>query len=338
MKIAFFQPPTAQSLGGIAAALRPLEATLQGLGHEIVRDLEGQPEVVHFHGLWQRPHLKLARTCRERGIPYLVSPHGMLEPWAFRSKRWKKHPYFYLLERPFLRKAAAVLGTSQLEVKNLRAKLSTTHLVALPLGLTDSARPAHQAARQALSFQPEEKILLYLSRIDRKKGLDILLRALAATPLTSARLVVVGGGDPTYLQECRHLAETHAHDLPPIDWMGEVWGQERWPFLQAADLFCLPTHSENFGLAVLEALQVGTPVLTTCQTPWPSLMAGVAGGYFCRPEVESVASALVEFAKAPAWADSDRSVLANWAHSQFSWDKLAQDYEALYREVASRRG
>jgi glycosyltransferase involved in cell wall biosynthesis len=93
-----------------------------------------------------------------------------------------------------------------------------------------------------------------------KKGLDLLLRALAVTELPEmSRLVIVGGGDPYYVSKLRSLAASLADRLPKIDWVGEVWGAARWPYFQGANLFCLPTHSENFGLAVLEACQVGTP-------------------------------------------------------------------------------
>ncbi len=334
MKIAFFQPPAAQSAGGIAAAIHPLETNLQDLGHKVVHSLEDQPDLVHFHGLWQPAHLSLARTCRARGLPYLVSPHGMLEPWAFRSKRWKKYPYFFLGERPYLKRAAALLGTSPLEADHLREMVPGVRVVSLPLGLTDSARPDYLTARSALNWKPAEKILLYLSRVDRKKGLDILLQALAETSPPSARLVIVGGGHPAYLRHCHRLATQHAPTLPPIDWMGEVWGAGRWPFLQGADLFCLPTHSENFGLAVLEALQVGTPVLTTRHTPWPGFMEHQEGGYFCDSERESVRAALRQFGESPAWPESKRAPLAAWARGAFDWSALIPKYEALYREIA----
>src|SRR4029434_11266956 len=98
---------------------------------------------------------------------------------------------------------------------------------------------------------------------------DLLLDALATTELPpETRLVIVGGGEPAYVHSLRSAANSLATRLPRIDWIGEIWGDARWPYLQGADLFCLPSHSENFGLTLLEACQVGTPVLTTTATPW----------------------------------------------------------------------
>lgn len=334
MKISFLQPPAAQSAGGITAALGPLEAALRELGHTISPDLAADTDVAHFHGLWQFPHHALARHCRQRGIPYLVSPHGMLEPWAFRSKRWKKLPFFHVLEKPYLRSAAALLTTSRIESDNLSKRVAHQRIVALPLGLTGPARPDYESSRRALGWDPREKVLLYLSRIDRKKGLDILLEALVDAAVSGVRLVIVGGGASDYVRNCQRIARERADRLPPVDWAGEIWGEARWPYLQGADLFCLPTHSENFGLAVLEALQVGTPVLTTRLTPWPDLMNGREGAFFCQPERTSVKEALTAFGESKTWTETQRAELANWAHDEFNWCALGIRYGALYREVA----
>jgi len=282
MTVYFFEPPMPQKVGGLDLAIRTLRSYLIEAGTAIKNETEFQAQgdnspnetVVHFHGLWQPQFLKASRRCRSRNIPYVVSPHGMLEPWAWKHKRWKKWPYFLLFERNHLLRAASLLATSDMEAGNLRRFFPRARCSVIPLGLPDSHLPDHAGARQSLGWQPNEKILLFLSRIHPKKGLDLLLNSLADLDRQShpgIRLVVVGGGDAVYVSRLRALADERKSKLPRIDWLGEIWGKEKWSYLQGADLFCLTSFSENFGLAVLEALQVGTRVLTTNTVPWQFL-------------------------------------------------------------------
>src|SRR2546423_6144302 len=248
----------------------------------------------------------------------------MLEPWAWKHKRWKKWPYFQFFEKRHLAGARRLIATSDAEANNLRALLPSSHCAVVPLGLTSASKgPDYQRAREALGWNDSEQIILFLSRIHTKKGLHLLLGALAriGPELTqSARLVIVGGGEHAYV---RKLKRFHAHNrsrLPRIDWIGEVWTDEKWMYLQGADLFCLPSYSENFGLAILEALQVGTRVLTTNQTPWGTFLSSDAG-HVVDPTQEAIASALMEqLTKATPWSLRQRDSLAEKIHRKFSWD------------------
>jgi len=336
LKVHFLQPPPEQRAGGLDAAIAAMCAALQRTGVTVVGDEPeaGAGSVVHFHGLWQPGHALLSRRCAEEGIPTVVSPHGMLEAWAWRHKRWKKFPYFHLVEKHHLRRARALLATAPAEAARIRDLLPHTRVEVLPLGLTGDARPDYERARAERRWRPEERVLLFLSRIHVKKGLELLLGALAQGPARpNTRLVVVGGGEAGYLGQLRALAREHHARLPIIDWVGEVWGSERWSYFQGADLFCLPSYSENFGLAVLEALQVGTPALTTTTTPW-ALALGEGRGYIAEPTVTSVKRQLDRFFAAPVWSPARRAQLADWAWARYHWDALAASYVELYRSVA----
>src|SRR5689334_14556329 len=98
MNVHFFQPPPEQLTGGLDAAITSLREALTRIGVAVDDALPEHAGVAHFHGLWQPAHARFARECRRRGVPYVVSPHGMLEPWAWRHKWWKKWPYFHLVE------------------------------------------------------------------------------------------------------------------------------------------------------------------------------------------------------------------------------------------------
>jgi glycosyltransferase involved in cell wall biosynthesis len=258
----------------------------------------------------------------------------MLEPWAWNHRWWKKRPYYWLVERGHLHRANAILATAAPEAVRIRQMLPSQRVDAIPLGLTDeSAAPDYGAAREALGWGSDETVFLFLSRLHPKKGLDLLLRALAVTELPEkSRLVVVGGGDASYVSKLQSLAASLAHRLPKVDWIGEVWGAARWPYFQGANLFCLPTHSENFGIAVLEACQVGTPSLTTTTTPWSQWLSGERG-FIAEPTVESVARQLQAYLHHPNDSAYRRADLAQWTQEQFSWATLAPRFEEFYRSL-----
>jgi glycosyltransferase involved in cell wall biosynthesis len=239
------------------------------------------------------------------------------------------------VERGHLRRANCILATSAQEERTIRGFLPQQNIRSLPLGFTATASPDYDSARAKLGWNTDERILLFLSRLHEKKGLDLLLDALALIdPRPRARLVVVGGGESAYVQSLRARAKRLEQKLPPIDWVGEVWGDARWPYFQGADLFCLPSHSENFGLAVLEACQVGTPVLTTFTTPWGEWLRGDCA-FISDPTVPAITAELRKFFSYPVATASMRCELAASIQREFSWAVLGPRYAALYREFAS---
>jgi glycosyltransferase involved in cell wall biosynthesis len=348
MILHFFEPPPFQTTGGLNLAIQSLRAFLERSGVEVrtsspIKKLgeSSAQELVHFHGIWQPQFLKVSAYCRKRGIRYLVSPHGMLEPWAWRHKWWKKWPYFQFVEKRHLAGARCLIATSDSESHNLRKFFPASKCEVLPLGLpTASKRPDYLRARAALGWEDSEFILLFLSRIHPKKGLHLLLAALANIPPDlnqSARLVIVGGGEPLYLRKLRRFQERHRSRLPRIDWVGEVWSEKKWAYLQGADLFCLPSYSENFGLAVLEALQVGTRVLTTTQTPWAAISSWNAG-YVVEPTELAIGAVLAEHLRSsPRWSLKERASLADKIHKHFSWNAIGSRYLRLYEDVVKDR-
>jgi glycosyltransferase involved in cell wall biosynthesis len=336
VKIVFAIPPAAQRVGGLDSAIQSLRRALTDLGLTIADELSPEPEpdtLVHFHGLWQPAHARLAKRCLAAGIPYVVSPHGMLEPWARRHKWWKKWLYFHLVEKGHLARARGLLATGEPEARRLQKLVPRRRIETLPLGLTSHVHPDYENARRKLDWEPDERVLLFLSRIHVKKGLDLLLAALATMPLPKkTRLIIVGDGEPAYLHSLRRFVSENAATLPPMEWIGAIWGEVRWPYFQGADLFCLPTHSENFGLAVLEACQVGTPALTTNETPWVDQLSS-GRGFIGEPNVASVRRLLTEFFQQPRRDAKQRSDLADWAHANYDWKNLGPQYAAFYESV-----
>ena len=243
-----------------------------------------------------------------------------------------------LVEKRWIAGAARVLATAEPEAARLRGIFPRSRVESLPLGLTADKHPDYVAARAQLGWNADETVLLFLSRIHEKKGLDMLLTALSelhGTLPNATRLVIIGPEEqPAYAARCRDFIAKNAASLPRTEWIGPVWGEDRWPYFQGADLFCLPTHSENFGLAVLEACQVGTPALTTTETPWADTL-GSGRGFIARPETADIRAQLQIFLSKPRSNADERTALAAWAWENFDWAKLAPRYAAMYAALGN---
>lgn len=249
-------------------------------------------DVVVVHGLWQYHGLAVHRALGAAGTPpYFVFSHGMLDPWFKREyplKHLKKLFYWWPAERRVLRDAAAVLFTCEEEKILARQSFAgyrcREQVVAFgTIGADGDAVQqreafyAHQPALQGKAFW------LFLGRIHVKKGVDLLIEAyarLAARMPAKARpsLVIAGPcADADYLRKLQALAASRCPE-GSVHWPGMITGDVKWGALRAAEAFVLPSHQENFGIAVAEALSCGTPVLISDQVNiWREIKADGVG-------------------------------------------------------------
>jgi glycosyltransferase involved in cell wall biosynthesis len=272
-EVATVDDPSADYLQGLpfpVHALGPSRSSYQRApGIEPwLREHAGGFDCVISHGLWQHQGLAAWRACRATGTARFVFPHGMLDPWfkrAYPRKHLKKWVYWLLAEYHILRSARAVFFTCAEEQRLARESFwlySATEAIA-PLGIADPPADAEAQREAFLSAYPElrgQRFVLFLGRVHPKKGCDLLLEAWArsGTGLANERLVIAGPGDPVYMNLLR---ESAAHWPQPPLWTGMLTGSVKWGALRAADAFILPSHQENFGLATVEALACGCPVL-----------------------------------------------------------------------------
>lgn len=235
----------------------------------ILSQLLPKADAVLVHGLWKYPLLAARRGCRLTGVPLFIYPHGMLDPWFDRQyplKALKKRLYWLLAERANLRAARKILFTAPDEERLAREhwNLNADQNALAPIGIEPPPELATASEDSCRVSEKEERVLLFLGRVVEKKGVDLLVEAFAELPLIAdqnLRLIIAGPGmDSAYGNRVRQLATNAQH---PIEFPGMIEGADKWQLLRRCDALCLPSHQENFGLVIAEALAASRPVLTT---------------------------------------------------------------------------
>ena len=239
-------------------------------------------------GLWQYSGFGVWRALAGTDTPYFVFPHGMLDPWfkrAYPLKHWKKWAYWPWADYRVLRDARAVLFTSEEERRAARESFwlyrcrekVVNYGVAAPTGDGDVQR---QAALERFPVLSGKRVFLFLGRIHEKKGCDLLLRAFAKVVHAAdsdLHLVLAGPDQSGWTKELQALAD-RLQISSRVLWAGMLSGDVKWGMLRLAEVFVLPSHQENFGIAVAEALACGTPVLISNKVNiWRETAADEAG-------------------------------------------------------------
>ena len=227
-------------------------------------------DVVVVNGIWQYSSFGIWRALRNTPTPYCVFTHGMLDPWFKRQyplKHLKKWLYWPWGDYRVLRDAAAVLFTSQEEMRAASESfwLYRCNGRVVSYGVANPPENGEAAKQVVLDRFPElrgKRVFLFLSRIHEKKGCDLLLRAFAKVAASdeSIRLVFAGPDQTGWVSDLKALGETLGIS-DRLLWTGMISGDLKWGMIRLAEVFILPSHQENFGIAVAEALACGTPVL-----------------------------------------------------------------------------
>jgi glycosyltransferase involved in cell wall biosynthesis len=261
-------------------------------------------DVIHIHALFSYPSIAAAFFAKRALVPYLVRPLGVLNLWGMHHRRpWLKALSFWLIESRVLRNAAGVQYTSAQESAEA-AQLGVKHM---PLLIPNPVDVAGGAAirgnfRTAFPALTGKTIVLFLSRIDAKKGLEILLPAFARlrSHHPEAVLVVAGDGDKTLLEGLKRQANQLGLG-EGILWAGFLQGEIKRNALADADLFVLPSHSENFGVAVVEAMGCGVPVIVSDQVGIHREIAEAEAGLVVECSVPQLEEALTRAVCDPVW-------------------------------------
>jgi glycosyltransferase involved in cell wall biosynthesis len=294
------------------------------------------PCLIHLHGLWQYPSIAVLNWARRTGNPYIVSPHGMLEPWALQQSRFRKKLARFFFQEACLRKAACLRATSSLEARSIRLAGIEHPIALIPNGVV---LPSISDDPQVINHRSKRRRVLFLSRIHPKKGLLNLARAWHAIRPAGWELLIVGPDEGGHLAEVRAAARAFGLE-GQICFRDEVMGAAKIQCYQEADLFVLPSYSENFGMAVAEALSHKMPVITTRATPWEELES-----YRCGWWIEvGVAPLVTALREAMALNDLERREMGargrQLIEDHYTWAPLARKLCAVYdwmRGAASSR-
>lgn len=308
-------------------------------------------DLAHIHALFSPVSTAAAAIARSAHLPYILRPLGTLDPADLRKKRRLKILYGNLLERPNLAGAAAVHFTSLHEAEQANRFGASTRDWILPLGVDrdavslhretpmadDPARQAEvQALRDRLGLGATQPLLLFLSRLDPKKGLDLLLAALKR--LQSEQIpfhCIIAGSNP---QEAQYEAWLHHQvNTSPLQHCttltGFVSGDAKATLLAAADVFVLPSYYENFGMAVAEALAAGVAVVVSDRVPLWTDICQAGAGWVTPCEVDALTNALRTALSNPTERQRRRANAHRLAQTHYRWEAIAQQTLHLYQQL-----
>jgi glycosyltransferase involved in cell wall biosynthesis len=294
-------------------------------------------DVAHIHALFSPISSMAATVARQQGLPYVLRPLGTLDPADLRKKARLKQIYANALEKPNLANAAAVHFTTQQEATvSERFGVETNDWV-FPLGVV-LPESTGVSPRVALGIAPDRPVILFMSRIDPKKGFDLLIPALEKLIESGAEFdfVLAGGNpqDPDYEQSIRDRIQNsllggRSHLV------GFVSGGAKTAWLEAADVFVLPSYYENFGIAVAEAMTVATPVVISDQVHiWDEIQAANAG-WVCECNVASLAASLAASLQDAAERQQRGQNAQQHALIHYSWDAIAQQMMQAYAGICA---
>ena len=296
-------------------------------------------DIVHSHGLWMFPSIAVNRYGQHTNKPYVITPHGMLDPWALANSVWKKRLAGILYETRNMRAAACIHALCDAETDAIRSYGLTNPVCRIPNGIDIPSQGEEYAQPPWTGKIPQgKKVLLYLGRIHPKKGLKHLLTAWTKVRATTAKstcdwvLVIAGWDQGSHEAELKEQAN-EAGIKNDVLFIGPQFNEAKAACYKHADAFVLPSLSEGFPMVILEAWAYGLPVIMTSQCNIPEGFAAGAAIQI-KPNPEEIARGLGYF-----WemSESERLEMGNngfaLVNSRFTWDKVAVEMKSVYEWV-----
>ena len=327
--------PEGTQYEGVAVRYAPAAFPRRFFGAKIRRPLAEaieRADVCHIHGVWNVPEWWASYLARAARVPYVVSPRGMLQPQAMQRGRARKAVAYSLLERRNLSHAALLHATSDQEADALAGLRLGVKVAVVPNGVDlCAAQQAAKGYRATLGIPRDAFVVLFLGRMHRIKRLDLVAGAFAELRAThpSAHLVLAGPDEHGLLPELQRRLAPHA---AAVHTLGEVSGDVKWALLKDADVMVQSSDSESFGVAVVESLAAGVPVVATKTTPWRELESRDCG-FWVEQTVPAIAEALRLLASNPERRAGMGERAAAFAREAFGWDAVAPAMVRLYADL-----
>jgi glycosyltransferase involved in cell wall biosynthesis len=299
-------------------------------------------DIVHLHTLWNPLNISVRHVCLQLHRPYVLMPHGMLDPYSLSIGRLKKSIYMRMFEQRNIAGAARMIYTTPEE-----QRLASLSGLQLPKGkLVPLGANASCVQKEALRIEffarfphaAERRTLLFLGRLHPKKGLDRILKCLQSLKqsIPKVLLVVAGDGEALYTRDVRQLVSALALD-DHVLFAGRLDGELKWASFAAAELFLLPSRQENFAITVAEAMQMGVPVIVTDKVnSWPYVKEARAGLVLDERDINALLPHAIE---ALLKNDARRLEMgvqgSRYARERLTWQASAQKLLACYNQVLS---
>ena len=290
------------------------------------------PDLAYSVGLWKAPSLEVLRWARRTGRPYLVAPHGMLDPWAVRNSGLKKKVAGWLFQNAQLRGAACLRALCQSEADSIRAYGLRNPICVIPNGID---LPSDASVPRPAFFPADKKVLLYLGRLHPKKGLGALLTAWQRGRAEGWLLAVAGWDQSGHEAELKRQAAALGLG-DSVVFPGAQFGAAKEACYRACDAFVLPSLSEGLPMVVLEAWAYGKPVIMTPPCNLPEGFAAEAA-LGAEPNPESLAAGLGRlFVLAPEELGRMGRNGRELVQRRFAWPRLGAEMASVYAWVLGR--
>ncbi len=320
----------------LAPGALPSRITLKGPETPIEGAVKSA-EVVHLHGLWQAQTRRGARAAMAAGVPYVVAAHGMAEPWALRHKYWKKRIYLAMVEARNLRRASCLHALSRPEIGHLRAIAPWTPIGFVPNGVDLPGLDGLPARSELEREHPELRgkfVLLFFARLHVKKGLDLLAEAMRRLASDHKELhVLLAGTDEGAWEPFRDRMEEFGL-TGRFTYIGHVGGERARRAWGVSDAFVLPSYSEGFSMAILEAMACRRPCLITTACHFPEA-AKAGAAITVEPTPDDVTRGLRELLER---SPQERAELGRngraLVEAEYTWERQADRLAAIYEWLA----
>ncbi|MBV8207903.1 MAG: glycosyltransferase, partial [Acidobacteria bacterium] len=296
----------------------------------------GEFAVVHVHGVFTYPCTVACRMAEQNHVPYIVRPLGGLSGYSLSRHALRKSFYLAAWERHNLNHAAALHFTAPAEAAEARGLGLRSPSIVVPLGV---AAPAPVGDAEVAAFRERYRTagrlsLLFLGRLDPKKGLELLFRVLAesADRLPPWRLLVAGSGTPAYAESLQQVV-VRAGLGSRVEFVGEIQGREKWTAFRASDLFLLTSRHENFAVAAAEAMRCGVPVIVSNQVGIAPYVEEQRCGLSVSLDSSELAAAIQCLAVDPGLRREMGANGRELASRMFDWPLIAQKLIGIYKEL-----
>ena len=335
---------------------------------ELVRWLNahiGEFDVVHIHALFSFSSTVAAHIAHRGGVPYIVRPLGVLNEWGLKNRRaFLKQMSLALIEKRILTRAAAIHYTSEAErteagkigewAARVPSFVTALPVAAPPRVIGDQLSIIREevskseigsqlsdlpySISQLLAQLRGKRIVLFLSRIDPKKGIELLLSAFANVrhEVENLVLVIAGSGESKYEASLRNKAE-EMDIAQDVIWPGFVAGDEKQALLAAAEIFVLPSYSENFGIAAAEALAAGIPCILSDQVGLADQARQANAALVCRADERGLAQKMKQLLTSSELRETLRAAARKFTSQSLSPEAIGAQLEAEYRRAIGAR-